>query len=447
MLGRVVSRTILGLKRPERMRLLAALRPQEWQSPEQIAARSRTAQTAILRHACARVPYYQEFCAQAGIDPGAVTADDLPRFPLVSKKAMREDGPRFHDAHADRSRFIPSSTGGSSGEPFRFFVDAAVSELRIASDLRARTWAGWRLGDKQVLFWGHLGDLREARSLRGRIKANLVHRQISVNAYGMQEEALDGYRRVLAAFGPRLLLGYASALAFFAEYVRRSGVPFPTPAGIISGAETLTDEFREAIESCFACPVLNRYGSRELAMVAQQCSPRSGLHVFSDRVHVEVLRPDGTACEAGERGEIVATDLDNRVMPFIRYRTGDLAVPAAGTCSCGRGYPLLATVEGRTSEVIVGRNGRYYSCPGPRLYGGDIPGIGRMQLIQDRVEAITVRVVPDAAWSDDSHTRLVAHIRGLLGDVEVIVDLVNDIPPSPSGKYRFTISTVSPFHD
>lgn len=442
---RHVSRALLGIQRPERLRALSRLQADQWLSPEELADRSRERVTAVLRHACRHVPFYRDFCRQGGLDPDMVTERDLPRFPLVNKKMLTAGGRDFHDPTAAPARFVPSSTGGSSGEPFRFFVDGRATDLRAASDLRARTWTGWRPGDKQAMLWGHLGDHKRSASWRGRLTSQFVHRQRVLNAYGMSDPDVAEYHRSLSSFRPRLLIGYASALAYLADYLKRKSAPFPPMAGIISSAESLTDEFRASIEGYFSAPLYDRYGSRELAVVAQQCSPRSGLHILSDRVHIEVLRPDGAPCDPGERGEIVATDLDNLVMPFIRYRTGDLAAFAGARCDCGRGFPLLERVEGRTSDVIVGQNGKVYSCPGPRLYGGDIPGIGQMQLIQERIEAIRVRVVPDSRWTPDSAERLTAHLRGLLGEIEVEIVLEREIPPSASGKYRFAISSVSPF--
>ena len=81
----------------------------------------------------------------------------------------------------------------------------------------------------------------------------------------------------------------------------------------------------------------------------------------------------------------------------------------------------------------------------PRLFGADIPGIGQMQLIQDTVDLITMKVVPDERWSEESRARIIERMTGLLGETEVVVELVTEIPVSPSGKYPFTISKVSPF--
>ncbi len=202
--------------------------------------------------------------------------------------------------------------------------------MRTANDLRGRTWTGWRLGDKQAVLWGHPRDNKVTHSVRGKLLADFVHRSRNMNAYNMDDGVIADYYRQLRDYRPAMMLGYSSALAFLADYLTRENLELASPRGIISSAETLTDEHRASIEGYFGCPLLNRYGSREFGDVAQQCEEVAGLHVFSDRVHLEILRPDGTTCDPGERGEIVITDLDNKVMPFIRYRTGDLARAASG---------------------------------------------------------------------------------------------------------------------
>jgi hypothetical protein len=68
-----------------------------------------------------------------------------------------------------------------------------------------------------------------------------------------------------------------------------------------------------------------------------------------------------------------------------------------------------------------------------------------MQLIQETIDLIEIKIVPDSLWDDEGRTRLVARMAELLGDTAVKVTLVDNIPPAPSGKYPFTISKVSPF--
>jgi phenylacetate-CoA ligase len=442
---RLLAAASLRLLRPERSRWLRELDRSQWRSPDELAELQRRKLSDLLRGAAASVPFYRQAVRASGRDAGALEAADLGALPLIDKGIMKERRQEFLAEGGDPADLQITHTGGSTGAWFEFFVDRRSRQIRRAADLRGRTWTGWRVGEPQAILWGHRDDVADGSSLGSRLRNLVFNRSIMLNAYDMDDSLLEEYWRQIVRLRPRLVVGYASALAFLAEHLKRHGRTVPSPRGLISSAETLTDDQREIIEAQFRVPLLNRYGSREFGVIAQQCGGSSGLHIVTERIYMEVLSPDGTPCEPGERGEMVLTDLDNRAMPFIRYRTGDLGVLAASPCSCGRGLPLLASVEGRTSELIVGKNGKYYSCQSPRLFGAGIPGIAQMQVIQETLDQIVVKVVTDTAWTGDSREELIARMRDLLGDVLVTVDEVAEIPPAPSGKYRFTISRVSPF--
>jgi phenylacetate-coenzyme A ligase PaaK-like adenylate-forming protein len=445
LMSSTLSRSLMKMMRPDRVRLLDDLERVQWLPADDLADMSRKQLDSLLRHACTNVPFYRDFCAQAGLNPETVGHRDLAAFPLRTKHDLSADMDNYKNAVAPATDFHANATGGSSGSWFKFFIDAGTLELRAASDLRGRAWTGWRPGDKQAVLWGSPKDNNASFSFRGRMLNKFVHRSLILNTYDMSDAMVAQYALHLKDYKPAMMLGYASALAFLADYLKRENMEIRSPRGIVSSAETLTDTYRETIETYFGCNVLNRYGSREFAIIAQQCEEVSHLHIINDRVHVEILRPDGSTCDVGERGEIVVTDLDNYALPFIRYRTGDLARTANGACACGRGFPLLESVEGRTSELIVGMNGKYYSCQSPRLFGADIAGIGQMQLIQESIEEITVRVVPNEKYSPETKTLLAAHMHELVGETRINIVLEEKIQPAPSGKYPFTISKVSPF--
>ena len=436
---------MLQAMRPDRMRHLRALEKVQWESADRIGQRNHELAGAILRHACRTVPFYRDFSTQTGLAVEKLTGEDLARFPILKKTTIIADRENFLNQDAPPDRMIPNLTGGSSGVLFHFFNDRNTIDLRTANDLRARSWAGWSPGEAQAVLWGHPRDNKTTYSRRGRFLAQYVHRSLTLNTFNLNQEDVARFHRQLAGFQPSLILGYASALDFLATFLKSRSLSLESPTGLISSAETLTPEHRANIESAFSCPLLNRYGSREFGVVAQQCEARNGLHVFSDQVQVEILTPDGDPCPPGELGEIVITDLANFVMPLIRYRTGDMARSMAEPCTCGRGFPLLKGVEGRTSELIVGKNGKFYSCPGPRFYSAGIAGIHQMQLIQETIDEIQVKIVPGADWSSKSAEQITNRMRELLGDVEVRVLIVDDIPPAPSGKFPFAISKISPF--
>jgi phenylacetate-CoA ligase len=156
---------------------------------------------------------------------------------------------------------------------------------------------------------------------------------------------------------------------------------------------------------------------------------------------VEVVDADGRplADPAGE-GEILVTNLRNLATPLIRYRLGDVGRLAVGDCPCGRGSNRLASVLGRTSDLIVSPRGiLLHALFFMRIF--DNTPVYRFRVDQETPTRLRVRVVPMSQYTDDVRRRVTSLIlehgdRGF----EVVWEVVDDLPRSPSGKYRFTES-------
>jgi phenylacetate-CoA ligase len=86
--------------------------------------------------------------------------------------------------------------------------------------------------------------------------------------------------------------------------------------------------------------------------MASAVPEKGGLHVSSHSHQVEVIDRHGKS-GLEEDGEIVLTSLHDYAMPFIRYRIGDRGRLTARACLCGRGFPLLETVLGRSEDASV----------------------------------------------------------------------------------------------
>lgn len=104
-------------------------------------------------------------------------------------------------------------------------------------------------------------------------------------------------------------------------------------------SERLYDYQRDDISRVFACPVANGYGGRDAGFIAHQC-PHGGMHITAEDIIVEIVDKNGFPLPCGEAGEVVVTHLATGDFPFIRYRTGDVAVMSEKLCSCGRGLPV-----------------------------------------------------------------------------------------------------------
>ncbi|MGH3370380.1 MAG: hypothetical protein ACRDPR_10285, partial [Nocardioidaceae bacterium] len=181
------------------------------------------------------------------------------------------------------------------------------------------------------------------------------------------------------------------------------------------------------------------YSSWDVPQMAQTCPDNpEALHVNSERVVLRVVRPDGSAALPGETGRVVVTDLGNPVMPLINYSIGDRAV-AGSACPCGRGFPTLASVEGRDTEVIRTPDGRHINGTflGHFLafVVGVIPYVWEYQVVQTAVDAVTLRIVTTPRFTAAFAHRLQDELTSLLGPgVAVGLEPVEHIPVEPSGK-------------
>ncbi len=89
-----------------------------------------------------------------------------------------------------------------------------------------------------------------------------------------------------------------------------------------------------------AAKVYEEYSTVESALFASECE-YGRLHVSPEVGIVEILRPDGTPCEPGEIGEVVATCLFRSYQPLIRFKLGDLTAWDPEPCPCGRQMPVI----------------------------------------------------------------------------------------------------------
>jgi phenylacetate-CoA ligase len=430
-----------GLRGRETLRALDALERSQWRSPEAVAEASFLSLLEALRHAERHVPFYRRRFAEYGVRVDRVKApEDLASFPVLTKDDIRSHGPELL-AETHRGELHLAATGGSTGVPVRFVYDHRSYELRMASAIRSNRWAGADLGERELHLWGHaVGEAKRAEARKRALHTALL-RQRFFSAFDLREERLDALVRELSSFAPRVLIGYTSALHVLARHVLAKGIALPPPRGVITSAERLYPDQRRDIERALGAPVFDRYGCRETMLIAAECERHEGLHVNAEGVYVELYR-GGKPAPAGTAGEVLVSDLSNRAAPLLRYRNEDIAIAKGAACSCGRGLPLLGSVEGRVLDLIVGEGGRIVSGEVfPHLLK-DFP-VERFQVHQHKDRAVTLRIVPGPGFDAETATAIHRKLCLVLGDrADLSVELVREIPLTVSGKHRVTVSEV-----
>ena len=440
------------LLRRDTMRRFQILQRSDFFSAEQLYALQNQKLRKLLRLANAHCAYYTDLFNRAGLnlnDP-LVGFKDLPNLPLLSRQDITDHLDAMTWFDAPNGGAIPHTTGGSSGEPLKFYIDRARQAADWAARWRARGWWGLRPGDPEIILWGAPAEESAVDHVRRWRDAML--NQYTLNAFNMSQATMDQYIDQFRAIQPVCVYGYASSLALLARQAIDRGVSLSSYRlrAVFTTGEVLLDHDRETIESAFDAPVVIEYGCRDGGLLAYGC-PSGELHVPQENVIVELLDADGKRVAPGEVGEVVVTYLEMLAMPLIRYRTGDLArqpanANARAACACGRASMTLTEVQGRQTDQIVAKDGNGVK----RMHAlsliyvlREVDGLQQFRITQPCLERLEVDLVADDRVTPDVERAIELGLRQRMGDdVTIALRRRDCIPPIASGKHACVISHV-----
>lgn len=440
------------LLRRDTMRRFQILQRSDFFLAEQLYALQNQKLRKLLRVAGAHCPYYAERFREVGLhlDDPLVGLKDLPKLPLLSRQDITDHLDAMTWFDAPNGGVIPHTTGGSSGEPLKFYIDRARQAADWAARWRARGWWGVQPGDPEIILWGAPARPNTVDHVR-RWRDAMLNQHL-LNAFDMSSATMDQYIEQLRAIQPVCVYGYASSLALLARHVIDRGVSLGSYRlrAVFTTGEVLLDHDREAIEVAFNAPVVIEYGCRDGGLLAYGC-PAGELHVPQENAIVELLDADGHAVVPGEVGEVVVTYLELFAMPLIRYRTGDLARQPAdanirATCACGRASMTLTEVKGRKTDQIVTRDGDRIK----RMHAlsliyvlREIDGLRQFRITQPCLERLEVDLVADDRVTPEVERSIKKGLRQRMGeDVTINLRRRDRIPPIASGKHACVISHV-----
>lgn len=400
----------------------------------------------LLGHAYAQCPFYRARFDRARLKPNDLRElEDLRLLPVLEKRDVQEQGDNMVARNWPRGDLIANQTGGSTGTPISFYLSKARKCSRAAATLRHNRWAGWRVGDRAAVIWGAPCD-RPADTWRARLRGTLLREPLWLDTANVTEASLAEFHTQLIRYRPRIIQAYARSAVLFARYLQAQRLTPYRPHALVTSAEVLEEEERRLLEEVFGCPVFNRYGCREVSVIASECAAQRGLHVMAEGLYLEIETPHGPT-QPGGMGSILVTDLLNRAMPLIRYRIGDLGAWADGSCACGRGLPRLERVAGRVTDFLVGCDGRLVSGVYLATYVvAQRPSLGQVQIRQQKIGAVTYRIKPGRDFhreQDLDYLRTTTR-RYLGAEASIDVEIVDKLSAETSGKFLFSRSSVTP---
>jgi phenylacetate-CoA ligase len=250
------------------------------------------------------------------------------------------------------------------------------------------------------------------------------------------QATVDQQAEWLSRRDPHYLMTYPSNLMALITLCRERDISFANLQAVVTIAEALHPEVRQACREVWGVPLFDIYSAAEAGYIALQCPDHEHYHVQSENVFVEVLDEEGRRCRPGETGRVVVTPLHNFAMPLIRYDIGDYAV-VGEPCPCGRGLPVLQRILGRTRNMLTLPSGekRWPSFTAEVILA--VAPIRQIQLIQHSLVEIEVKLAVNDPLTPGQERRLREVLSEHLGHGFTLgFTYVDEISRSAGGKYE-----------
>lgn len=303
----------------------------------------------MVVYCATNVPFYQRFYRSKGFNAQALRSwDDWKHVPVVTKADLQSVS--LQERTAMGAKGLKLNTGGTSGQALEFLVDTKAF---------AREWAhmhyiwfaqGYRPEHAKLTLRGrHYSDGRPLRY-------NAVHNEYVGNEAVPMEELVRSVIDLSKKVPIRWIHGYPSLVHEFAIALGNVGYALDVGRfrrqlhGVLLGSEFPAPMYRSVIEGELSTNVVSWYGQSEMVLLARETA--NGVYCsFPSYGYCELVGEGGSQ-------RLVGTSIHNRVHPFVRYDTADLAVPLVQE---PMGHTEFRITEGRVGDFIVDRHGRRHS--------------------------------------------------------------------------------------
>ena len=292
--------------------------------------------------------YYSEVYKKAGIT-GVSSAEDFEKIPFTDKADLRNAYPLGIQAVPDEQVVRIHSSSGTTGKPV--IIPYTAKDVDDWATMFARCYeiAGITNKDRIQITPGY--GLWTAG-----IGFQAGCEKLGAMAIPMGPGNTDKQLQMMIDLQSTVICATSSYALLLAEEINKRGLKdqIKLKKGVI-GSERWSDAKRKYIADARGIELYDIYGLTEIygPGIGINCPDQTGMHIFDDYLYTEIIDPQtGEVLPDGEEGEIVITTLVKEGAPLIRFRTHDLSRIIPGECTCGRHYPRLETIKGRSDDMF-----------------------------------------------------------------------------------------------
>jgi phenylacetate-CoA ligase len=387
------------------------------------------------------VPYYRDLESKGVFSLDNIKSlNDIEQLPILSKEIIRNTPYLFISERFRRRELSPIKTSGTTGKSLTVFVNKESRRQEYAFFSRFKEWAGIDDSQENVTFAGRTIVAPE-RDKPPFWRYNQKMKNHLFSSYHLSQKNLRDYFEKLKSIQPHFIDSYPSSIYTIAKFMYDNDLSGIHPKAIITSSETLLGFQRDLIETVFGCRIYDQYGAVEQVIFVSQCE-HGKYHIHPEFCYVEFLRSDGSHARPGETARLICTGFINKAMPFIRYDIGDTAVLAMDqSCDCGRHFPVIEKIIGRSDDILVMRDGRQVGRLSPVFKVS--PSIKEAQVIQEDYDRITLNIVPGQTFEKNHVEAIVYELKKRVGaEANIQIQIMDSIPRTSAGKFRAVISRV-----
>ncbi|HEX4332401.1 MAG TPA: hypothetical protein VH040_09700 [Usitatibacter sp.] len=400
---------------------------------------------ATLRWAMETVPAYRAF--RGLLDGRRDPREALRALPVTDKLDIKRHPDDYLSRLAPRASRLHMFTGGSTRNPLQFYVQKHVTRPKEEAFIQAfRNRAGIERGALVLALRGR--TVASAAQPGGRIWMHEpIKRHLILSSDHLERRYMPAYAEALALHRPAYIEAFPSALFPLARWLAANPLPEFTRGvkGVMLYSENVYGYQMEKFREVFGCPILSHYGHSERVLMAASM-PDDDRYFFWPRYgHFELLDAENRPItQPGKLGFVVGTSYDNKVMPFVRYRTGDLAVLSDRAHPLLPGFPACERIVGRLQEFIVCRDQRLVSITTIGVaHFPELAEVEAIQYEQDRPGRLMLKVVADHEIPNEQRARIAAAVAAKTqGGCDVDVVQVPAIARTPRGKARMLVQNI-----
>ncbi len=363
----------------------------------------------------------------------------LEELPIIDKTVVRDNYQKFIVDESLKNPII-RETSGSTGTIIKVIWNAIDYYASLKPIWKIRKNLGVSVSDYYVTDHSWITNI----PINPNVKIFIERNRISLSKVYVDDSTIESYCRIIYQYRPTWMMVSPTFAIMLGNFCKKNEIILDFIKLIELSGEYVSDECHQIIEELFrGTPIRNQYGMTECNVIAYESDSNNILEVCSDNL-LEILDDNGEQCSVGEIGNIVITNLPNKNMPLIRYKTGDMAKLCKKSCGCIR----FKIVSSRETDYYQFENKRFHSslfyCV-VQQYNSRYEDVNIDQfLFVDEIKGLTAYIhVKDGRGVIEEwkiKDRLEAIFQQLFDiNPKITLIVVNDIPRISNKKNYFTL--------